>query len=105
MAKHFDLKKQLRLHDKGLLRRLFAEQRLLADFPWDKLSSRRIEPLVQRWDRIDEGTRRVIPVVLQDVNELADGRGQRILAEEIAWRLPEKLAAFAQWNGLADKAL
>jgi len=41
----------------------------------------------------------------QDVNELADERGQRILAEEIAWRLPEKLAAFAQWNSLADRAL
>ncbi len=33
MAKHFDLKRQLRLHDKGLLRRLFAEHGLLDDFP------------------------------------------------------------------------
>lgn len=32
MAKHFDLKRQLRLPNKGLLRRLFAEHGLLEDF-------------------------------------------------------------------------
>ncbi|MGQ9525941.1 MAG: hypothetical protein ACUVTZ_14045 [Armatimonadota bacterium] len=99
------MKKQLRLHDKGLLRRLFAEQGLLGDFPWDEISARRIDPLVQRWDGIEEGTRRAIQVVLQDANELADERGQRVLAEELAWRFPEKLATFGQWNGLADRAL
>ncbi len=105
MAKHFDLKKQLRLHDKGLLRRLFAEHGLLGDFPWDELSARRIEPLIARWDGIEEAARRVIQVVLQDANELAEERGQRLLAEELAWRFPEKLSDFAGWSSLADKAL
>jgi len=75
MAKHFDLKKQLRLHDKGLLRRLFAEHGLLGDVPWDELSSRRIEPLIARWHGVGESARRVIQVVLQDANELAEERG------------------------------
>ena len=105
MAKHFDLKKQLRLHDKGLLRRLFAEHGLLEDFPWDELSARRIDPLVARWDGIEESARRAIQVVLQDANELAEERGQRVLAEELACRFPEKLALFGQWSSLADKAL
>lgn len=105
MAKHFDLKKQLRLHDKGLLWRLFAEHGLLGDFPWEEISARRIDPLVQRWDGIEEGTRRAIQVVLQDAHELAEERGQRVLAEELAWRFPEKLAAFGQCSGLADRAL
>ncbi len=105
MAKHFDLKKQLRLHDKGLLRRLFAEHGLLEDFSWEELSSRRIDPLIARWDGIEEPARRVIQVVLQDVHELAEERGQRVLAEELAWRFPEKLPVFAGWSSLADKAL
>lgn len=105
MAKHFDLKRQLRLHDKGLLRRLFAEHGLLEDFSWEELSSRRIEPLIQRWDGIEEPARRVIQVILQDVHELAEERGQRVLAEELAWRFPEKLPVFAGWSSLADKAL
>jgi len=38
MAKPFDLKKQLKLHDKGLLRRLFADKhRVLTDVPWEGL--------------------------------------------------------------------
>jgi hypothetical protein len=105
MAKHFDLKRQLRLHDKGLLRRLFAEHGLLGDFPWKGLSARRIDPLVARWEGIEESARRAIQVVLQDAHELADERGQRLLAEELAWRCPEKLPAFAGWRSLADKAL
>lgn len=105
MAKHFDLKKQLRLHDKGLLRRLFAEHGLLEDFAWEELSTRRIEPLVARWEGIEESARRAIQVVLQDANELAEERGQRVLADELAWRFPAKLPAFARWSSLADKAL
>lgn len=105
MAKHFDLKKQLRLHDKGLLRRLFAEHGLLEDFSWEELSSRRIDPLIARWDGVEEPARRVIQVVLQDAHELAEERGQRVLAEELAWRFPEKLPVFAGWSSLADKAL
>lgn len=60
MAQHFDLKKQLRLHDKGLLRRLFAEHGLLGDFPWDELSARQTDPLIARWHGIEEPARRAI---------------------------------------------
>jgi len=105
MAKHFDLKRQLRLHDTGLLRRLFAEHGLLGDFPWDELSARRIDPLIARGDGIEEGARRAIQVVLQDAHELAEERGQRVLAEELAWRFPGKLAAFGRVSSRADKAL
>ncbi len=105
MAKHFDLKRQLRLHDKGLLRRLFAEHELLGDFPWHELSARRIDPLIARWDGIEEPDRRAVQVVLQDANELAEERAQRVLAEELAWRFSEKLPVFAGWSSLADKAL
>lgn len=47
----------------------------------------------------------MIQVVLQDAHELAEERGQRVLAEELAWRFPEKLPVFGGWSSLADKAL
>lgn len=46
----------------------------------------------------------MIQVVLQDANELAEERGQWVLAKELAWRFPEKLPVFAGWQSLADKA-
>jgi len=105
MAKPFDLKWQLKLHDKGLLQRLFAEYGQLLDFPWAGLDSRDVEPLVRKWETIHETTRRQVQVVLQDVSGLADSRGQRVLAEELTWRFPERLPAFHRWPCLADKAL
>lgn len=105
MATHFDLRKQFKLHDKGLLRRLFAGHRLLEDFPWHDLSVRHIEPFIARWNQVEEIARRHFQVLLQDVHELADERGQRLLTEELNWRYPGRLAEFCQMNSLLDKAL
>lgn len=105
MAKHFDLRKQLKLHDKVLLRRLFAEHGQLRDFPWEDVAPHNVDPLVERWEKIDEPTRRQLQVVLQDVNELADPSGQKILTEHLEWRFPETLDHFRQWPSLLDKAL
>lgn len=75
MAKHFDLRKQLKLHDKGLLRRLFVdEHQVLEKIPWDCLRPHDVEPMVKEWGTISDDVRRQIEVILQDVNELADER-------------------------------
>ena len=106
MAKPFDLKKQLKLHDKGLLRRLFADKhRVLTDVPWEGLKPHEVDPIIERWPGIPEGTRRQLEVILQDVNELADERSQKVLVEDIDWRCPDKREAFADWKCLHDKAL
>jgi hypothetical protein len=105
MAKAFDLKKQLRLLDKSLLRRLFSELGVLGEVPWDSLKPHDIAPIIDGWNVLDDEIRRQLEVILQDVNELADERSQRVLVEDIEWRCPENLAAFAAWSGLQDKAL
>jgi hypothetical protein len=105
VAKPFDLRKQLKLHDNGLLRRLFAERGLLTDFAWETLGHRDAEPLVARWEDLPEGERRHLQIVLHDVNELADEKGQGVLAEEVRAIDPKKRAAFASQGGLYDKAL
>ena len=106
MAKPFDLKKQLKLHDKGLLRRLFADKyQVLIDVPWETLKPHEVDPIVEGWPSIHEETRRQLEVILQDVNELADERSQKVLVEDIEWRCPDKRGAFAGWSCLHDKAL
>ncbi|GIW81356.1 MAG: hypothetical protein KatS3mg105_3163 [Gemmatales bacterium] len=105
MAKVFDLRKQLKLHDKVLLQRLFAEYGELLDFPWEALKPHDVEPLVKKWEGMQEDTRRQLQVILQDVNELADERGHKILTEDLAWRCPDKLEIFGRWKSPMDKAL
>lgn len=102
MARVFDLRKQLKLHHNAFLRRLFGEQ--MDDVPWDSLRPHDVEPIVRAWESLGE-ERRHFQVVLQDVNELADPRGQKLLLEELEWRFPEKLADFQMIKSPADKAL
>jgi hypothetical protein len=106
MTKHFDLKKQLKLHDKTLLRRLFVEEHgVLSDLAWDDLRPHDIEPNVEAWNGIPHDVRRKVELILQDVNELADGRTHRVLVEDLEWSHPELKERFTAWPSSADRAL
>lgn len=104
MAKNFDLRKQLKLHDNGLLRRLFTDQGAMEGVPWDSLTPHEVEPIVAEWEAMGDA-RRHFQVILQDVNELSDQRGQKVLLEEMQWRCPERLPEFQVLKSPADKAL
>lgn len=105
MAKAFDLRKQLKLHDNGLLRRLFADQKEMEGVDWDALKKYDVEPIAAAWEAMLEASRRHFQVILLDVNELSDPRGQKVLIEELEWMSPEKLPAFQACASPADKAL
>jgi hypothetical protein len=105
MARPFDLKKQLKLHDRTLLRRLFAEHGVLADVPWDDVRPHDVEPIVARWPAVPDDRRRHLEVVLQDVNELAQERCQRVLVEDLDECRPDAREAFRAWPGQHDRAL
>ncbi len=104
MAKPFDLRKQLKLHDNGLLRRLFAEQEAMKDIAWDALGRRDMEPIVAAWEHMADA-RRHFQVILQDVNELSDARGLKVLMEAIGARSTDRLVEMSALKSAADKAL
>ncbi|MFO0911492.1 MAG: hypothetical protein U0795_00925 [Pirellulales bacterium] len=104
MSKAFDLRKQLKLHDKGLLCRLFEGQREMADVPWETLRPHDVEPIVRAWETLGDGRRR-FQVVLQDVQELTDPRAQRVLLEVFEYRCPDKLSELQKLSSPADRAL
>jgi len=105
MAKTFDLRKQLKLHDNGLLQQLFVEEPAMADVPWDSLGAHNVEPIVAAWETMEDDRRRHHQVVLHDVNELADPRGLKVLLEELEWQCPDRLQEFQALKSPADKAL
>lgn len=105
MARHFDLRKQLKLHDNFLLKRLFSSERPMNQLDWCVLSTYDVDPIAEAWDNLAEDRKRHFQVVLQDVNELADPRGQKVLLQEMEWRHPNKLERFGALKSPADKAL
>ncbi|HUP82304.1 MAG TPA: hypothetical protein VM260_27370 [Pirellula sp.] len=57
MAKSFDLRKQLKLHDKQLLRRRFSDLPEMASVPWDTLRPHQVEHIIAVWERLGEPLR------------------------------------------------
>jgi len=105
MAKPFDPRKMLRQISNTLLREFFDQRGELGDVPWDDLTETQIEPIFQAWQALPEDQCRDVHLVFHDINELADERGLSVLAEEINWRCPKRLAEFTALDGRADRAM
>ena len=105
MTSLFDPIRMLKQVSNGLLKELFTRKREYLRIPWDELSETDIAPIVLYWETMPDTERRQMQVVLHDVHALGDERGLKVLAEEIAWRCPEKLPEFQTWEGRLDKAM
>jgi hypothetical protein len=105
MAKQFDPRKVLKQVSNPLLRQFFARRDQLLALNWGALAETDVQPVFDAWHALPEPERREVQVTLQDVNELADDRGLRVLAEEVAWREPGRMAEFVAVEGRCDKAM
>lgn len=101
----FDLKKQLTIHDRGLLQQLLGSEPSMDAVEWDTLPKSDIAPLISAWEAMDDAKKRHFQVILQDVQHLAEPKGLKVLIEELQWRHPDKLATMAGQSSSADKAL
>ncbi|HBJ33929.1 MAG TPA: hypothetical protein DDZ51_04015, partial [Planctomycetaceae bacterium] len=104
MAKTFDLRKQLKLHDKQLLAKLFDRCGLSLAIPWDQLTPGEFAPITSAWESLGESKRQV-QLALQEIGELADSRGLRLLIDEMQQRYPDRMAELRDQLSLADKSL
>src|SRR5688572_25168395 len=95
MAKPFDLRKQLKLHDNNLLGRLFADSGQMRDINWKDRNPHDVEPIIKRWEAMADSKRRHLQIIFQDVNDLSDDRGHRVLCEEIEGTNKDTLPSFA----------
>jgi hypothetical protein len=101
----FDLKRQLKIHDRALLKELFSNEPPMSGVDWQATPTSDIEPIAFAWEKLEDSKRRHFQVILQDVQHLADLKGQKVLIEELEWRHSDKLEAFSKLKSPADKAL
>lgn len=104
MAKAFDLRKQLALHDNRLLRRLFKKVPAMKAVDWDSLGEREIQPLIEAWEVMGD-ERPKYQAILQDVNEFSEERNQRLLMEDLRYYASDCLSEVQKWKSGEDKAL
>jgi len=105
MAKPFDPRKTLKHIANPLLREFFTHRDELSDVPWDDLTEHKIDPIFEAWQALPLNTQLEVQVILRDIHELADHRGLAVLAEEVGWRIPDRMAEYEAQEGKADRAM
>lgn len=105
MAKQFNPRKVLTLISNRFLAEFFRRRSELQEIPWAELAEEDMQIVYDAWQALPEDKRREVQVILQDIHELSDPRGLNVLAEEIQWRCPERMAEFAAIEGRSDKAM
>src|SRR5437867_1403111 len=99
MARQFNPKKVLMLLSGKLLEEFFRRRSELTEDPWGRLDDWVALAVYVVWQALSDDPRRQVQVIMQEVNELADERGVAVLAQEIEWRYPERMADFAAVEG------
>ena len=105
MTHPYDPRKLLKQISNHLLRALFAHHDVLQDLPWEQFSEKQMEPVFAAWQKLPDAKRKAIQVILQDVHNLVDGRGLKLLIEDLCRSFPQHAETFAALEGRHDKAL
>lgn len=106
MAKHFDPRKVLKQISKALLREFFQRRGELSDLPWDTLTeAAKVDAVYEAWQRLPDIRRRQTQLIFQDLVELGDDRGMKVLAEEIQASCPQRKWEFISCSSRLNKAL
>jgi len=105
MAKPFDPRRLLKQISPPLLRLFFSRRRELAGIDWEEFKSTNGKQLTKAWQDLPDEKRKQFQVILQDVAELADERGLRIIAAEIARQAQRRVSEFTQLESRPDQAL
>ena len=105
MASPFDPRRLLKQISNRLLRAFFTRHGVLEDLAWEQLPETRVEPVFVAWQALPDGKRKEIQVALEDIHNLADGRGLKIFAEEIQRTCPQLVSEFAALEGRLDRAV
>jgi hypothetical protein len=82
MPQHYSPKTFLRQTSNELLRQCFAAHGALKELPWPEIAEHKIDAIYDAWQNLPELTRLQIESLFEDVDELADEDGLKVVIEE-----------------------
>lgn len=101
----FDLRKQLRQHDNGLLQQLFAARGELLDIQWATLKKTEVNPIITGIKALPVSQARQVHVLIKNIAKLSDNRGLKVIHEELSQRHPVMVPTWGALKNRADKVL
>lgn len=105
MAQPFNPKRVLRQVSKELLKEFFGQLGLSPVEDWDQPNSRLVDELYDAWQGLPDLQRKDVEVVLQDVHEMANEDGTRIIIEEALYRGENLVPLLEPMESRYDKAI
>jgi hypothetical protein len=105
LAKAFDPRKLLKDISNPLLGEFFERRGELIDMPWDELKQTEMEDVFHAWQELPDQQRKQVQVILQDLAELSEPRGLKVIVEEVNRHCPERLAEVMALEARLDKAM
>jgi len=82
MAQQFNPKWVLRQISNPLLKEFFEQQGYPLDVEWHSISGMQVDGIFDAWQRLADGPRKAIEIILHDVHEMATEDGIRVIIEE-----------------------
>jgi len=105
MSQHFDPRKALRQVSNTLLKQFFGILKVPLDIKWDEISETAIEPIFQAWQELQDGPRREVEVVLQDIHAMANEDGVKVLVQDGDTWGKDLRDDLDKWESRYDKAM
>lgn len=106
MAKHFDPRTMLKQIAVPLIHEFFRRRGELLELPWDVLKERHQSlPIYEAWQNLPDPGRRQVQTILQELLELADDRGMKVVAEEVRAKAPNRVWEFISCRSRLNKAM
>jgi hypothetical protein len=105
MSSQFSGRSVLRQLSLQLLKEYFQHHGWLTDVAWDQLGDKYIEPVYQAWQKMDDGPREQVQVLMQDLYDLRNPAAIATMADELSFNANHRMQEFTQVEGHANKAL
>lgn len=103
VAAHLNTRQLFRKISNNLLKEMF-ERAGMRDLPWLTMTESRIEPLIEALDAMEDEARRQFQGSLQDIIELTDDLGAKLLIEELGTAGRRVLEEFAILQSHSDRS-
>lgn len=102
MASQYQPRRFFRQAPHRLLKRFFAERKVLVEVDFGALTETQVEPIYDAWLKLSDDARKDMEQDFQDIDELATEGGSKAILDEARWHGEDLAEQFAALNGFLE---
>jgi hypothetical protein len=105
MVQQFNPKRVLRQISNSFIKEFFERQGTPLDVDWDSITNTQVEGIFDAWQRLSDGPRKVAEIVFQDVHEMANEDGVRVILEDARYHGEDLSPLLEKMESRYDKVI